>query len=83
VSRLTAPARVLLALIALLVSGSVWFVLVLYLFLEEMGARSHPALDLVAWFALAVMAAAAVVLSVGAVGAVLRLLNRRSGARRL
>ena len=83
-SQLTAPARrVLLALIALLLSGPVWLILGVYLGLEQMGARSHPALDLVAWFALAVMAAATAVLSVETVGALLRLLKRRAGARRL
>jgi len=59
------------------------FFLAVYLGLEQMGDRSHPVLDLVYWFALAVMVTAAVVLCVEAIGAVLRLLNRRLGRRRL
>lgn len=70
-------ARVLLASAVFLISGAVWFDLVLYLGFEQMGARSHPVLDLVAWSALVLMAAAALVLVIEAVEAVLRLLSRR------
>jgi hypothetical protein len=69
--------RVLLASAVLLISGAVWLYLVLYIGFEEMGGRSHPVLDVVAWSALVLMAAAAVVLVVEAVGAVLPLLSRR------
>jgi hypothetical protein len=79
VSRFRRSTRVAIALGVLLVSGQLWFLLGLYSAVEMLGGRSHPVVDLFAWSALVVTAAAAVILCVEAVGAVWRRLDRRSG----
>lgn len=77
-SRFNATARVVTALAVLSISGPVWLLLVLYSGIEQLGGRSHPVVDLVGWSALAVMVAAAAVVSVETVNAVLRRLRGRS-----